>query len=91
MARDAILAERLSAQLLSGPRAGNLDDVVGRLLAVQAQDPRGARLAIRARSVGLSARDVDAALTEDRSIVISTLNRGTLHLVRHEDYWWLHR
>jgi hypothetical protein len=64
--------------------------VTRRLLAVQAQNPRGARLAIRARSIGLSARDVDHALTTERSVVISTLNRGTLHLVRSEDYWWLH-
>jgi hypothetical protein len=63
--------------------------VAERLLAIQAQDPRGARLAIRARSVGVSVADVDRALTVDRSLVISTLNRGTLHLVRSEDYPWL--
>ncbi len=64
-------------------------DVVEHLLAVQAQDPRGARLAIRPRSVGLSAADVDAALA-DRTLLVTTLNRGTLHLVRAVDYWWLH-
>jgi Winged helix DNA-binding domain len=85
-----VLAERLRAQLLSGPPAGAVVEVVHRLLAVQAQDPRGARLAIRARSVGLSAADVDEALTTDRSVVVTSLNRGTLHLVRSEDYWWLH-
>jgi hypothetical protein len=90
MTARSLLAERLAAQLLSGPPAGDVVDVVRRLLAVQAQDPRGARLAIRARSVGLSAVDVDRALTDDRSIVITTVNRGTLHLVRSEDYWWLH-
>jgi hypothetical protein len=90
VASSSVLAERLSAQLLSGPTGGDVVDVVRRLLAVQAQDPRGARLAIRARSVGLRASDVDRALTVDRSVVISTLNRGTLHLVRSEDYWWLH-
>ena len=51
---------------------------------------RGARLAVRARSTGLSAADVDRALTEDRSLLITWLNRGTLHLVRREDYAWLH-
>ncbi|HEX6152657.1 MAG TPA: winged helix DNA-binding domain-containing protein [Solirubrobacterales bacterium] len=61
-----------------------------RLLAVQGQDPRGARLAVRARTTGLSAADVDRALTEDRSLLITWLNRGTLHLVRSEDYPWLH-
>jgi hypothetical protein len=86
----SVLAERLSAQLLSGPPGGDVADVVRRLLAVQAQDPRGARLAIRARSSGLVAADVDHGLTVDRSVVISTLNRGTLHLIRSDDYWWLH-
>ena len=85
-----VLAERLTAQLLSGPPAAGAPDVAGRLLAVQAQDPRGARLAVRVRTCGLTARDVDRALSEERSIVISWLNRGTLHLVRREDYGWLH-
>jgi hypothetical protein len=81
--------ERMAAQLLAGPPASAAVEVVERLLAVQAQDPRGARLAIRARSVGLAAGDVDRALTEDRTLLISWLNRGTLHLVRREDYPWL--
>ncbi len=84
------IAQRLAAQQLSGPPARAAVDVVDRLLAVQAQDHRGARLAIRARTVGLHASDVDRALTVDRSLVITWLNRGTLHLVRSEDYWWLH-
>jgi hypothetical protein len=88
--RSTVLAERLSAQLLSGEPAGSVVDVVRRVLAVQAQDPRGARLAVRARSSGLSAGDVDRALTADRSVVVSTVNRGTLHLMCSEDYWWLH-
>jgi hypothetical protein len=57
---------------------------------VQGQDPRGARLAVRARTTGLTAADVDRALSEDRSLLITWLNRGTLHLVRSEDYPWLH-
>jgi len=63
--------------------------VAERLLAIQAQDPRGARLAVRARTVGVSAADVDRALTDDRSLIVTTLNRGTLHLVRSDDYGWL--
>jgi hypothetical protein len=84
-----VIAERFSAQLLTGPPARSAEAVTGRLLAVQAQDPRGARLAIRVRSAGLTAADVDRALTADRSLLITWLNRGTLHLVRSEDYWWL--
>jgi hypothetical protein len=86
-----VMARRFAAQLLSGERAGTAVEVVGRLLAVQGQDPRGARLAIRARSTGLTAADVDKALTADRSLLITWLNRGTLHLIRSEDYWLLHR
>ena len=84
-----MLAERLTAQLLAGPPAPDPVAVTARLLAIQAQDARGARLAVRARTAGLGASDVDRALTEDRSLVISWLNRGTLHLVRAEDYPWL--
>ena len=86
---QAVTAERCAAQLLGGDPAGSAEEVAGRLLAIQAQDPRGARLAIRARSAGLSASDVDSALTR-RSLIVTWLNRGTLHLVRAEDYWWLH-
>jgi hypothetical protein len=85
-----VLARRLTAQLIAGPRARDPVAVAARLLAIQAQDPRGARLAIRARSEGLQAADVDRALSEERSLVITWLNRGTLHLVRSEDYPWLH-
>jgi Winged helix DNA-binding domain len=86
-----VLAERYASQLLAGPPAGTAEQVTGRLLAIQAQDARGARLAIRARTHGLTAADVDRALTTDRSLVVSWLNRGTLHLVRAMDYWRLHQ
>ena len=86
-----ILAARLTAQLLGGEAARDPIAVTERLLAVQAQDPRGARLAIRARTHGngVTAADVDRALT-DGGLLISWLNRGTLHLVRREDWPWLH-
>jgi hypothetical protein len=83
-------AERLTSQLLSGPPARDPLVVAERLLAIQGQNPRGARLAVRARTQGLTAADVDRALTVDRSLLITWLNRGTLHLVRSEDYPWLH-
>jgi hypothetical protein len=85
-----VKAARLRAQLLSGAPLRSPDAVVERLLAVQAQDPRGARLAIRSRTVGLRAVDVDHALTDRRRMLITWLNRGTLHLVGVDDYWWLH-
>ncbi|MFL5865349.1 MAG: winged helix DNA-binding domain-containing protein [Solirubrobacteraceae bacterium] len=79
-------ARRLTVQLLAGPPARDPRAVAERLLAIQAQDPRGARLAVRARTRGVDAADIDRELTERRSLVITTLNRGTLHLVRSEDY-----
>jgi len=85
-----VISARLTAQALAGEPLRRPVDVAERLLAVQGQDPRGARLAIRARTNGISATDVDRALTEDRSLLITWLNRGTLHLVRSEDYPWLH-
>jgi hypothetical protein len=89
-AGKAVVAERLRAQLLAGAPARDALSVTRRLLAVQAQDPRGARLAIRVRSKARSAGDVDTALSEQRSLLITWLNRGTLHLVASEDYGWLH-
>ena len=82
--------ERLTAQLLARPYERDPVAVVEHLLAVQAQDARGARLAIRARTNGLHAADIDRCLTADRSLLISWLNRGTLHLVTSGDYAWLH-
>jgi hypothetical protein len=85
----AVLAERLTAQLLAGPPAATPLEVAERLAAIQAQDGRGARLAVRARSTGLTFADVDRALTEQRTLLVTWLNRGTLHLIRSEDYAWL--
>ncbi|MFL5900009.1 MAG: winged helix DNA-binding domain-containing protein [Solirubrobacterales bacterium] len=90
MSSASIFAERFSAQALARQRLRDPRAVAERLLAVQGQDPRGARLAVRARTEGLTAADVDRALSEERSLLITWLNRGTLHLVRSEDYPWLH-
>jgi hypothetical protein len=86
---DRLHAERLHSQLLAGPVATSPGAVVERLLAVQAQDPRGHRLAVRARTSGLTVADVDAAL-DSGELLVTWVNRGTLHLVRAEDYGWLH-
>ena len=80
------LAARLRAQLLSGEPATHPVAVAERVFAVQGQDPMGFRLAVRARTTGVTAADVNRALTEDRSLVVTWLNRGTLHLIRSEDY-----
>ena len=90
MPQASTLARRLTAQLLTGTPAPGPVAVVERLLAVQGQDIQGARLAIRARSANPHVSGIDRCLSEERSLLITTLNRGTLHLVRAEDYPWLH-
>jgi hypothetical protein len=76
-------------QGLVGPPFTSADEVVERLLAIQGQDPRGFRLAVRSRSTGLTVADVERGLNDGR-FVVGWLNRGTLHLERDEDYHWLH-
>jgi Winged helix DNA-binding domain len=88
--QSELRARRSAAQLLDDARPRSAPEVVGRLLAVQAQDLRSARLAIRARASGLTAAEVERELTTARSLVVGWLLRGTLHLVRREDYGWLH-
>jgi hypothetical protein len=80
---------RAARQLLHRPAGLAPDEVVRRLLAVQAQDLPAARRALRARTRGLTAEAVNAALSEGRSIVRGWLGRGTLHLVAAEDYPWM--
>ena len=86
---SAELRKRRSAAQLLDARPRPAPEVVGRLLAVQAQELRSARLAVRARSSGLTAADIDRELTEG-SLIVGWLLRGTLHMVRREDYAWLH-
>jgi Winged helix DNA-binding domain len=77
---------RAARQRLHRP-PGAPEDVVRHLLAVQAQDLRAARLALRARADGFGAAEVDGAL--GGSLAITWLMRGTLHLVAVEDLPWL--
>ena len=80
---------RAAAQLLADGRGRGLEAAVRHLLAVQAQDARAARLALRARVPGLDAAALDRALGEERALVVGWLGRGTLHLVHRDDYRWL--
>jgi hypothetical protein len=83
LVRGRFDAQRLIAPARSAPAA------IDRITAVQAQDLGAARLAVRARTTGRTAADVDALLN-DGSATVTWLNRGTLHLVLREDYPWLH-
>jgi hypothetical protein len=85
---DELRAARMRAQSLAGPRAGDVVAAVARVGAVQAQSPAPARLAVRARTTGQAARDVDRACA-DRALVCTWAMRGTLHLVPAADVRWL--
>jgi len=87
---ERVLAARLAAQRLPGPPAAGAVEVTRHLLAVQAQAARAARLAIRVRSANGHSSDVDRALSEERSLIVTWVNRGTLHLLAAEDEPWLH-
>lgn len=86
----SLLAARLAAQRLSGTPAVDVVEATRHLLAVQGQDPRAARLALRARMACGHASAVDHALTDERSLIITWVNRGTLHLIAAEDEPLLH-
>jgi len=85
-----LLAARLTAQRLTGDKSDDVLETTRHLLAVQGQDPRGARLALRARTAVTHVSEIDRALTEERSLVITWVNRGTLHLIAAEDEPLLH-
>ena len=76
--------ERLAANGLEPRLRGGVVEVARRLCGVQAQDARAARLAIRARTEGLTAADVDA----EPAVVRTWAWRGTLHLLAREDVAW---
>ncbi|MEA2294865.1 MAG: hypothetical protein QOE86_2504 [Solirubrobacteraceae bacterium] len=73
---------RAVAQLLHRPAGLSAAGAVRHLLAVQAQDARSARLALRAR--------LGAPPDDDGALVVTWLLRGTLHLVHRDDLPWLH-
>ena len=72
-----MLADRLAAQLLTGPPARDPLAVAERLLAIQAQDLRGALLAERERSVldAASAVGFDSLSGFDRAFLRLTGER----------------
>lgn len=89
MSPRLLLVRRTASQLLDRRSGGGLEPAVRTLLAVQAQDKNAWRLALRARVDGVTAADIDLALTDRRSLLVAWFNRGTLHLIASEDYPWL--
>jgi hypothetical protein len=87
---QAVAASRSAAQRLHRPvKIRDPVDVVLAAGPIQAQEPRAARLAFRARSRSLTAADVDHARTEERSLLRAWCMRKTVHLIATEDAGWL--
>ncbi|MCU1446628.1 winged helix DNA-binding domain-containing protein [Cryobacterium sp.] len=86
--RSDITRRRLESQALTGAPVTDPAAVVGRLLALQAQDLRWAKWAVAIRAPGTTSADVDALLDSGR-IVRSWPMRGTLHLVAAEELGWM--
>jgi hypothetical protein len=85
--RRDVHARRTAAQRLTGPAASGPEQVVGELLAVQAQDAPLARLGIALRAGG-HVGDVGAAVDAGRLVRTHVL-RPTWHYVRADDLPWL--
>jgi len=80
---------RLHAQRLVAPSANDVAHLVKELCGIQAQDARAAELAVRVRSMGVVVADVERARVQERSIICTWGQRGTLHLLAAEDVGWL--
>jgi len=80
---------RLRSQCLIGEPPTSIVPLVHDLFAVQAQDASAALLAIRPRSTGITATDVEHAQLGDHILVRTSLIRGTLHLLASDDLAWL--
>ncbi len=63
--------------------------VVREVCGLQAQNVNAAALAVRVRSAGLAASGVERARSQERSVVRTWGQRGTLHLLATEDLGWL--
>jgi hypothetical protein len=83
-----IWAARAHANGLGDDRAATVAGAVRKVVALQGQDVRATRLAVRVRTAGLTAADVDDAVAR-ADVVRTWAMRGTLHLVAAEDLRWL--
>jgi hypothetical protein len=81
---------RAASQLHHRPAAiRHPADVARELGPVQAQEPRAAKLAFRARSRRIVAADVDRARNEEASLLRAWMMRETVHLIASEDARWI--
>ncbi|MGD0154334.1 MAG: winged helix DNA-binding domain-containing protein [Thermacetogeniaceae bacterium] len=82
---------RTRAQGLECRREGSssVKQVVQKVCGLQAQDLSAAMLAVRVRSIELTSASVESALWQERSVVRTWGQRGTLHLLAAHDLGWL--
>jgi Winged helix DNA-binding domain len=89
---DQVRLLRMRAQRLTPQPPGTVAGVahiVKDLCGIQAQDARAATLGVRVRSADLLAADVEYARVQERTIIRTWGQRGTLHLLATEDLGWL--
>ncbi|MCW2858506.1 MAG: hypothetical protein JWP48_214 [Actinoallomurus sp.] len=89
LSENELRALRMRAQLLAGEPVRGVGSAVARVVAVQAQAAGPARLALRARTAGLTAEDVNRVCGIERVVVRTWVMRGTLHMVAAADVRWL--
>jgi hypothetical protein len=83
---------RLRSQLLTPQQPAaviGVAHIVQELCGIQAQEAPAAALAVRVRSNGLLATDVEQARVQERTVMRTWGPRGTLHLLATEDIGWL--
>lgn len=88
LSAEQLRAARAAAQLLAGKPAKETVTAVARVVAVQAQAPGLARLALRPRTTAVTAADVDRACA-DGTLVRTWAMRGTLHMLQARDVRWV--
>lgn len=86
--KAGIARRRMVAQRLSAPHAGSAAEVVGTLLAVQAENPVQSAWAVASRTTARDARDL-AGLLVSGAVLRTHVLRPTWHYVLREDLDWL--
>lgn len=85
-----VWAARASANGLGDERADTVVAAVAGVVALQGQDVRANRLAVRVRTDGLTRQDVDDAVSR-AEVVRTWAFRGTLHMLAARDLRWVLR
>lgn len=87
--KEGLNRATLARQCLLERRDGDLREVLGQVLALQAQESASPYLALWNRMEGFDPERLDRAFTE-ASVVKGSVMRITLHAVRAEDYDTMH-